>query len=1106
MDMDLLNDEKMATALFDAINSSLRKDSAGPLSDAVFEVFPLFPKLSGRARDTVARNLPLIMKKLIGSGRPDACRAVLNEVRRAGPPLTEEILMHPGIALSILGSGNDELTREYRALLMQIVVPSAKVRGLSPDTWAELVNPLHLERLSKFLDILQRSGGRLRDVLVHVAVNLYVSGVLIPDDKLFQRTVSAYLNFAAAREHLLPNYLLLKKLPVYFNEVGATSVIRDYSTEIDSWGNDPALYFLRKQVHVNASNYNIRLIEELISSWLSNDPSLLRSALPPDVFAALKPAQIGQYAVAIKPFLASLGVFDNAGLHLERLRDATDSAMEKIPRTGSDETRAKILLLCKLYRELVKKYSFLGGTFDKADLFAALSAAVERVRSLNRIVLSPEETVAQESLYFKRHIAFGIPSVLGSYHEPKFDALGELLREEGKIGVMLEEVIAGIAKDKAVRPRDVAGWIAALRAAYELLVLRGFRNFQIDELVTILESNALRLSQVVDLLAMWQKELRWMVELFNRTFLKPLTNVLRLYPLEELPDALTNLDPRERDFEHKAADIIIRDMLSDVPGLVESDRLIEKIINALADRTDHDFDDELNADAAVGDRGFFPLCDLADEEAMRLAPLLGGKAKNLVYLRNRGFPVPPGVVLSSLHTERYREYTEGPEFLTLLKQAVRNIEEKTGAVYGGSSKPLFLSVRSGSTVSMPGILSSLLYCGMNSRTLEAFTRETGDPRLAWDAYRRFIEHYGTVVLGINADLFDGILENFMKKNHAAGREALGPDQLKEIVGLYNAELSSRGLRIPEDVYEQLRMSVRAVYASWYGVRAEQFRKATALSGQWGTAVTLMQMISGNAAGSGASVFFTRDPFTAEPVLYGESRENATGDDLVRGRQSNRPLARAQAGDGGESIEELDPELFGLHRELAKKVEDAMGGLPQEVEVTYTKDRDGKRSLFVLQTRRMEFGGAFSATFDEICGMESRIIGRGVGAHGGALSGAACFASSPEQAAQLKEKTGLPLILLRKTANTDDVSLMQVVRGIITAAGGVTSHAAVLAQKFDVTAVVACSALSIETGPQDEAYAKIGDTVIREGALISIDGATGLVFSGACLSTTRAYRT
>jgi pyruvate,orthophosphate dikinase len=314
------------------------------------------------------------------------------------------------------------------------------------------------------------------------------------------------------------------------------------------------------------------------------------------------------------------------------------------------------------------------------------------------------------------------------------------------------------------------------------------------------------------------------------------------------------------------------------------------------------------------------------------------------------------------------------------------------------------------------------------------------------------------------------------------------------------------LRIPEDVYEQLRMSVRAVYASWYGVRAEQFRKATALSGQWGTAVTLMQMISGNAAGSGASVFFTRDPFTAEPVLYGESRENATGDDLVRGRQSNRPLAGTRARDGRKSLEELDPELFGLHRDLAKKVEDAMGGLPQEVEVTYTKDRDGKRSLFVLQTRRMEFGGALSATFDEICGMESRIIGRGVGAHGGALSGAASFASSPEQAAQLKEKTGLPVILLRKTANTDDVSLMPVVRGIITAAGGVTSHAAVLAQKFDVTAVVACPALSIETDPQGEAYAKIGGTVIREGALISIDGATGLVFSGTCLSTTRAYRT
>ena len=369
-----------------------------------------------------------------------------------------------------------------------------------------------------------------------------------------------------------------------------------------------------------------------------------------------------------------------------------------------------------------------------------------------------------------------------------------------------------------------------------------------------------------------------MVECFNRTFLGPLTNVLKLYPRNALPATLMNLNPEGRDFEHKAADIILRDMINDVPGLVESDRLIEGLLSALVRRIERGLDDELNADVSGEDSNFFALPDLSDEEAMKLAPLLGGKAKNLVYLRNRGFLVPPGCVLSSLHTNQYRSYTEGPEFLSVLKQAVRNIEEQTGTIYGGNEKPLFLSVRSGSYASMPGILSSLLYCGMNEQTIEAFIRNTGDARLAWDSYRRFMEHYGMVVLGLESSLFESIRDAFSKKQGAADGDALGPDRLKELTGLYNEELSRRGLRIPGDVYEQLRLSIQAVYASWFSERAGQFRKATALSSRWGTAVALMQMVYGNTAGSGTSVLFTRNPFTYEQEVYGRSFDEHKGED------------------------------------------------------------------------------------------------------------------------------------------------------------------------------------------------------------------------------------
>ena len=267
----------------------------------------------------------------------------------------------------------------------------------------------------------------------------------------------------------------------------------------------------------------------------------------------------------------------------------------------------------------------------------------------------------------------------------------------------------------------------------------------------------------------------------------------------------------------------------------------------------------------------------------------------------------------------------------------------------------------------------------------------------------------------------------------------------------------------------------------------------------------MQMVPGNAAGSGASIFFTRNPFTNAQELYGETKERATGDDLVYGRYQGRPLSRKQARKGEESLEKRDPALFKQHWELAEKIEQAMGGLPQEVEVTYTREPDGGRVISVLQTRRMESGAGYVSAFDEICNMESQVIGRGVGAHGGAVSGVASFAGTPEQAGRLAQESGMPVVLLRKEASTDDVSLMPVISGIVTSSGGVTSHAAVLAQKFGVTAVVSCIDLSIEADEQGARFARMGKVIIKEGMPISIDGMSGLVFSGSCLRTIKTER-
>jgi pyruvate,orthophosphate dikinase len=389
---------------------------------------------------------------------------------------------------------------------------------------------------------------------------------------------------------------------------------------------------------------------------------------------------------------------------------------------------------------------------------------------------------------------------------------------------------------------------------------------------------------------------------------------------------------------------------------------------------------------------------------------------------------------------------------------------------------------------------------MNRETVAALIETSGNERLGWDSYRRFIEHYASVVHGLDIKMFETITSTLMKSRGIARHEELSAGDMKKLVGLFLKELSQQGRAIPEDVYEQLKEAVKAIYGSWYVERALQFRRAMAVSGRWGTAVAVMQMISGNAAGSGASVFFTRKPLSLEKGIYGETREGATGDDLVYGKLLNRPLSKKQNALGQRSLEEIDPELFRMHEELAGKIEKALRGLPQEVEATYTQGADGTRVISVLQTRRMEFHRGFTKMFEDVCRMESNIIGRGVGVYGGALSGIATFSSSPDRIRKLRRGNDRPVILLRETASTDDVSLMPEINGIITAAGGATSHAAILAQKFGVTAIVGCSDMVLETARNGKPSARIGPYTITEGTAISMDGSTGLVYSGICLFT------
>jgi pyruvate,orthophosphate dikinase len=1107
IDPKITDDEAMIDDFFSIIAKNLSRESAPHFMEALFSMFPVFSSLSPDARKSAMQHLAGLLKKLIDSGLTETCEDLMKRISETALRSKEDILLDAGVGFTILTAGNEGLLKLYKGMLMQIVIPAPGISGFSTETWAEVANPLHLERLGRFMDIVAMDTSAFREVLVHVICNLFIGGVFIPDDRIFQRRISSYLNSDTFSSTFLLNYLLLGKLPVYFNEVGATGRIRDYTTEIDAWGNDTVLYFLRKQVHVNASNYNIRLVGHIIESWVGNDPELLKGVVPDDVLGKADRELFRRYASVIRPFFGSIRVLEDGQLHLENLlkisEDGLREALENRDITG--EIRSKIFYICRIYQEVVGKYSFAsGGGGEKEtdrEMADTLRDCIGRAEGLKEIVTSSEKTEPEESLYFKRHIAFGIPSVMGSYNESKFNALGDLLRQEEKIRVIFESVAADMEKEAALSKDDLRSWISCLILSKDLFDLHELYNFQVEELASIFSANRLRLSQIIDMLRIWQRELIWTVDFFHRTFHGPMMNILRIFPRDEMTEHLKGIGIEGKDFAEKAADVVIRDIMNSVAGILELDGVLNSLLRTLNAHVAAGRDDEFEmGDTEPDGKEFFGLDEIGDNKVMALAPLLGGKAKNLMYLQNLGLRVPSGVVFTALKTAEYEKYTEEKDFLLALRKAVGRIEEQTGSVFGSAENPLFLSVRSGSYISMPGILSSILYCGMNDATLEAFTVMIGDARTAGDSRRRFIEHYGMVALGVEEESFQEIITGFLKKTGKEKREELDAGQLEELAGLYKDMLTSRGLEIPEDVYEQLRMSVKGVYHSWYSEKAFQFRKAMSVSEHWGTAVLIMQMVPGNTEGAGASVFFTRKPFTMEKKIYGDTRESATGDDLVHGRLTNRPISAEQAIEGQKSLEEADPPLFLQHLQLAEKIEGAMKGLPQEVEATYVRRPGGERTIYVLQTRRMEFHRGFTKRFQDVCRMESSVIGRGVGVHGGALSGVATFASSAERIAKIRKETGLPVILLRHSASTDDVSVMPEIDAVITSAGGATSHASVLSQKFDLTAVVGCPDMKIMEDERGRPFAVIGSYIVKEGTFISLDGSTGLVYSGLCMLT------
>ena len=508
--------------------------------------------------------------------------------------------------------------------------------------------------------------------------------------------------------------------------------------------------------------------------------------------------------------------------------------------------------------------------------------------------------------------------------------------------------------------------------------------------------------------------------------------------------------------------------------------------------------------------------------------LLGGKGAGLAEMSSLGIPVPPGFTITTEICNAY--YALGRIYPDALDGAVRDAVEATEAVtdtrFGDPVNPLLLSVRSGARVSMPGMMDTVLNLGLNDETAEGLARRSGSPRFAYDSYRRFVQMYGDVVLGLRpesdttADPFEALLE---RKKESRGVELdteLDADALRELVAEFkDAIRSGLGIEFPEDPWEQLWGAIGAVFNSWENPRAAVYREMYGYPASWGTAVNVQAMVFGNLGEDCATgVVFTRDPATGERRLSGEYLLNAQGEDVVAGIRTPQGLS---LGDGvvGASLEELMPDA---HRELMEacdRLELHFGDM-QDIEFTIQQHK-----LWVLQTRAGKRTGRAMVKIaadlvtegvidereallrqepeklDELLhpnfdpDAERRVIATGLGASPGAAVGRVVFsAGEAEEWAGRGER----VVLVRIETSPEDVAGMQVAEGVLTARGGMTSHAAVVARGMGTCCVAGCGELRVDyDAGLFTVEAPDGETVtVRVGDTISIDGSTGEVFLGA----------
>ncbi len=497
-----------------------------------------------------------------------------------------------------------------------------------------------------------------------------------------------------------------------------------------------------------------------------------------------------------------------------------------------------------------------------------------------------------------------------------------------------------------------------------------------------------------------------------------------------------------------------------------------------------------------------------EEGSLEMKPLLGGKGAGLAEMSSAGLPVPPGFTITTEACQVYYDaekiFPEG--MWTQSKNALKTVEEQTGKLFGDPQNPLLVSVRSGAAISMPGMMDTVLNLGLNDHTVDGLAQLTQNPHFAWDAYRRFIQMFGEIVLHVPGIRFDRALEALKSKAGIRDDKDLSVEMLQGLIQRYKDTIFGEVRQaVPDDPEEQLRLAIAAVFDSWMNKRSIDYRRLNNIPDDIGTAVNVQAMVFGNTGEeSGTGVAFTRNPSTGEPILFGEYLSNAQGEDVVAGKRTPLPIVRLQ---------DVMPAVYDQLSEVAKRLENHYRDM-QDIEFTVEQGK-----LWMLQTRTGKRSGkaairiAVDLVRSEVITKEEAVLkispghveqllhpvidesasytvlGAGLPASPGAAFGRVVF--NADEAERLAED-GHKVVLVRHETNPDDFHGLVAAQAIVTARGGVTSHAAVVARGMGKCCVVGVEDMNIDY--QKQLFSS-GGVQVSKGDWVTVDGNNGLVLDG-----------